>query len=122
MRRYTPRGLLFRLLMLLLACGVLMLALWLNIGCLFRNITGIPCPGCGMSRAWLAALRLDLITAFRYHPMFWSVPVLMAYCLFDGQIVGRKWLNFGLLGFIALGALINYIVVLVSFFSGNATV
>ena len=122
MRRYTPRGLLFRLLMLFLACSVLVLALWLNTGCPFRNITGIPCPGCGMTHAWLSFLRLDLVAAFRYHPMFWSVPVLMAYCLFDGQIVRKKWLNFGLLGFIALGTVINYIVVLIAFFSGNSTV
>lgn len=63
-----------------LSCiGVLFVA-WLalyllDIGCVFRLMTGIPCPGCGMTRAWLAALRLDFAAAFAYHPLFWMVPI-----------------------------------------------
>lgn len=63
-----------------LSCiGVLFVA-WLalyllDIGCVFRLMTGIPCPGCGMTRAWLAALRLDFAAAFAYHPLFWVVPI-----------------------------------------------
>lgn len=52
------------------------LALYLlDIGCVFRLMTGIPCPGCGMTRAWLAALRLDFAAAIAYHPLFWAVPI-----------------------------------------------
>ncbi len=47
----------------------------LDIGCVFRFMTGIPCPGCGMTRAWLTALRGDLAAAVAYHPLFWAVPV-----------------------------------------------
>lgn len=59
--------------------GVLFIA-WLalyllDIGCVFRLMTGIPCPGCGMTRAWLAALRLDFAAAIAYHPLFWVVPL-----------------------------------------------
>lgn len=63
-----------------LSCiGVLFVA-WLalyllDIGCVFRLMTGIPCPGCGMTRAWLAALRLDFAAAIAYHPLFWAVPI-----------------------------------------------
>lgn len=66
-----------------LSCiGVLFVA-WLalyllDIGCVFRLMTGIPCPGCGMTRAWLAALRLDFAAAFAYHPLFWVVPIAFA--------------------------------------------
>ena len=111
-----------RLLLLALFCGALLGIVLLGIGCPIRSLTGIPCPGCGLTRAWKAALELDLITAFHYHPMFWSVPVLMAYCLFDGRLIPQKWLNFGLLGVIVLGVAVNYIAVLLAFFSGNATV
>ena len=39
------------------ALFVAWLALYLlDIGCIFRLMTGIPCPGCGMTRAWLAVL------------------------------------------------------------------
>lgn len=122
MRKIKIRGILLRLLILLL-CGVALLGVlrW-GRGCLFRNFTGIPCPGCGMTRAWLAALRFDFAEAFHHHSMFWSVPVLILFCLFDGRIFRSKWLNFGLLGFIALGVVINYIVMLVAFLSGTPTV
>ena len=47
----------------------------LDIGCIFRFMTGVPCPGCGMTRAWLAALRFDFAAAVAYHPLFWVVPI-----------------------------------------------
>lgn len=111
-----------RLLILALFCTVLIVIVCLGLSCPIRSLTGIPCPGCGMTRAWKAALRLDIITAFRYHPMFWSVPVLMAYCLFDGKLLRPRWLNVGLLGLIVLGTVIHYIAVLLAFFSGNPIV
>lgn len=43
----------------------------LGITCPIRFLTGISCAGCGMSRAWLSLLRLDLAGAFYYHPLFW---------------------------------------------------
>ena len=46
-----------------------------DVGCVFRLVTGVPCPGCGMTRAWLSVLRLDLAAAVAYHPFFWLVPV-----------------------------------------------
>ena len=50
--------------------GVILL---LDVGCLFRKLTGVPCPGCGMTRAHLAVLRLDFRAAFYYHPL-WMLP------------------------------------------------
>lgn len=49
-------------------------------GCPIRYVTGIPCPGCGLSRAYLALLQLNPIQAFKYHPLFWAVPVLALAC------------------------------------------
>ena len=40
------------------------------IGCPIRVITGIPCPGCGMTRAFASLLHLDFARAFHYHPLF----------------------------------------------------
>lgn len=46
-----------------------------GITCPFLFLSGISCPGCGMTRAWLALLRLDLSSAFAWHPLFWlAVP------------------------------------------------
>jgi uncharacterized membrane protein len=40
------------------------------LGCPFKWITGIPCPGCGMTHAFLAAAQFDFANAFLYHPLF----------------------------------------------------
>ena len=43
----------------------------LGVTCPIRFLTGISCAGCGMSRAWMSLLRLDIPAAFSYHPLFW---------------------------------------------------
>ena len=40
---------------------------WLP-GCAFRSVTGIPCPGCGMTRAFLLLSQLRLGDAFATNP------------------------------------------------------
>lgn len=102
------RAFLFRLLLLILCGGLLLLAVAEEIPCLLRRMTGLICPACGMSRAWLAALRLDVAAAFRYHPMFWSVPVLALLWLFDGKLLPRPWMNRGLLTVLLTGLLVCY--------------
>lgn len=49
----------------------------LGIGCPIKFVTGISCMGCGMTRAWLSVLRLDLKSAFYYHPAFWLPPPVL---------------------------------------------
>jgi len=41
--------------------------------CMLRTITGMPCPGCGLTRATLALFRLDAAEAFRDNPMVFLV-------------------------------------------------
>ncbi len=48
-----------------------------GITCPIKFVTGISCAGCGMSRAWLSVLRLDLQKSFYYHPLFWLPPVFL---------------------------------------------
>lgn len=79
-----------RVLSLCAGLAVLALGLYvLDIGCVFRFVTGVPCPGCGMTRAWLAALRGDLAAAVAYHPLFWAVPV--AFALVFAQERWARW-------------------------------
>jgi hypothetical protein len=35
--------------------------------CTWRNATGLPCPGCGLSRSWVEAARGDLAASFEQH-------------------------------------------------------
>ena len=38
-------------------------------GCLFRDLTGLPCPTCGTAHAALAIARLDLPGALAFNPL-----------------------------------------------------
>lgn len=81
---------------------VLMMAVGSGVGCVIRRYTGIPCPGCGLSRAWFSVLRLDFPAAFRYHPMFWSIPVFFLFVLFDGRLLkNSRWNHLLLYGLVA---------------------
>ncbi len=118
MRDPRRRAFVLRLLCLLLWGGLLAAAVAGQAPCLFRKATGLICPACGMSRAWLAALRLDIGAAFRYHPMFWSIPVLALLWLFDGRLLPRAWMNRALLTGILCGLTACYGIRLVAFLNG----
>lgn len=45
--------------------------------CILKKVTGIPCPGCGMTRAYLSLLKLNIRDAFFYNPIFWTLPVII---------------------------------------------
>ena len=64
--------------------GAYMLAMQLLTGssCILRSSVGAPCPGCGMTRAYASLFSLDICGVFRWHPMFWAVPVFIAACLY----------------------------------------
>lgn len=64
-----------------------------EIGCVWKKIFGIPCPGCGFTRAVFCMLSLDFKTAFSYHPMFWSSIILALYFVFDGHVFKNKLVN-----------------------------
>ena len=44
--------------------------------CLFKSRLNIPCPGCGLTRAYVSFLSGDIIKAFSNHPLFWTIPFL----------------------------------------------
>lgn len=58
----------------------------IGITCPIKFITGISCAGCGMSRAWIAFLQLDMEKAFEYHPLFWLPPIAVIVLLCKSKI------------------------------------
>lgn len=58
----------------------------LDIGCIFKKLSGLSCPGCGMTRAWLSFLKGDIGKAFYYHPLFWMIIVIPAITLIRKRI------------------------------------
>lgn len=45
----------------------------MGIGCIFKWLFGISCPACGMTRAVISFLELDIKAALYYHPLFWLI-------------------------------------------------
>ncbi len=65
--------------------------------CIFYEITGLYCAGCGSGRCMLAVLNLDFYAAFRYQPLlFISSPFLVYYVakLYLGFVFGKDVLPF----------------------------
>ena len=61
----------------------------LDITCPIKHLSGISCPGCGMTRACIALFRLDLISAFYYHPLSFTMPVF-AVLILVGYFKNRR--------------------------------
>ena len=64
--------------LLLLAILIVLAKNGIGLSCLFYQITGLQCPGCGNSRAVLSLLRLDFAAALSYNFLF---PLEFAYLL-----------------------------------------
>ena len=62
------------------------LLMYFGITCPIQWVTGISCAGCGMTRALLAAGRLDFGAAFAFHPLWPVVPIGA------GMFLGRKYI------------------------------
>ena len=84
-----------------------------KIPCLFKALIGIDCPGCGMTRAYISLLHLDIRGAFAYNAMFWAVPVGYLLYLFDDNLFKQKWLNIGISVLVYGGLFVNWILRLI---------
>ncbi|MGW0037537.1 DUF2752 domain-containing protein [Gordonia sp. NPDC003376] len=54
--------------------------------CVFRRLTGLPCPGCGLTRSWVMTAHGDLGHAFSFNlfgPLTFAVAALV--------VVGALW-------------------------------
>ena len=53
--------------------------------CIFKLVLGIPCPSCGVTRAWKSIFMLKFEDAFYYHPLFLLVPVIGIVLLYKDE-------------------------------------
>ncbi len=58
--------------------------------CPMVMVTGLPCPGCGLTRAGFALLRLDLAGAYRIHPFIYPIAGYIAVFGWNRYIMGRR--------------------------------
>lgn len=58
--------------------GLELMGLTMPHSCLFNNLTGIPCPGCGLTRSLTSAVHGDFAGSFSHHRLGM---VVLAYAL-----------------------------------------
>lgn len=78
-----------RILILGIISFIVLINMFIDIKCPFKEYFHIPCAGCGMTRAIKAVLKFDFKTAFYYHPLFWTIPIIILLILF-GYKFNRK--------------------------------
>lgn len=76
----------------------------IGVGCPIKFMTGVSCPGCGMTRAWLELARGHLAAAFAYHPLFWAVPAVVVLACAPASRAQRAALGLCVAAFVALWA------------------
>lgn len=54
-----------------------------DIGCVVRATIGIPCPGCGQTRAFTYFFSGEFAKAFFYHPLFLLTPICTLLIAFE---------------------------------------
>lgn len=80
---------------IILVIGILIFVILFqdNIGipCFFHELTGLYCPGCGITRAFLSLIKLDLYQAFRYNMLvIILLPFFAMYTIYKLIMKGNK--------------------------------
>jgi len=101
--------------------------------CAFRNATGLPCPGCGLTRSWVELARGDLAASLARNRLGWLLMLWVAAQLVRhgmwlvlprGRSIvdaGGRWLDRSLV-LIGIALVVSWIVTLVEIARGTASV
>ncbi|MBR6514975.1 MAG: DUF2752 domain-containing protein [Clostridia bacterium] len=55
----------------------------IGLKCIFHELTGFDCPGCGNTRAAVAMLKLDFSASFSYNPLFIPQALYLVWVYFS---------------------------------------
>ena len=79
------------LLVIFLIYAVLIIKFDIGIPCIFYEVTGLYCPGCGITRLCVSLFEGDLYQAFRYNPIiFIDVPIIFILFVLDILLKDKK--------------------------------
>ena len=85
------------------------------------SITGLPCPGCGMTRAFIHLLHLDFAGAWQMHPFVYLFMIFILWFGIRRYILGisdtkKAWKILAMLGILMI---LFYIWRMLRYFPGN---
>ena len=92
MIKYSKMKLILILISFLIIYFILSELLDVGIPCLFYEITGYYCPGCGITRLLFSLLKLDFYQAFRYNPLIFILIIITGIYLLVKFIL-KKFMN-----------------------------
>lgn len=75
--------------------GLLYLKVWLpathiGVPCICHELTGLYCPGCGITRAITSLFTFDLYQSFRFNPLLYVLfPLYLAYTIIQRKKIKR---------------------------------
>ena len=104
--------------LILFALYCLLATKFLGSACPVYLIFGIPCPGCGMTRAWISLFSGDIAKAFYYHPAFFAaaiIAVCVILCVIKPKLKKSKAIA-GIYIVLSVAFLIAYIYRMIVFF------
>lgn len=66
----------FLIFLILLVFGILVVFVF-DVNCVFKTITGIPCPGCGLTRGFRMLFKGHLLSAEKYNIL--TIPIFIFF-------------------------------------------
>ena len=64
--------------------GLFVMYTGIGIPCLFHLLTGLSCPGCGVSRMCISLMKFDFKAAYNYNKMlFVLLPLLLVFFAYE---------------------------------------
>ena len=70
---------------------ILVLEFGLRIPCLFHELTGLYCPGCGATRSIVSLIKLNPYQAFRYNMIITIlIPIFLIWLFYKYILKGKK--------------------------------
>lgn len=89
--------------------------------CPMVMITGLPCPGCGLTRAVFCLFRLDFSGAFRIHPFIYPIVLYIGFFGWNRYIRRQRpgfWLK-TLMILLMVSMIVFYVWRMLKFFPGD---
>jgi hypothetical protein len=69
-------------------------ALWMGfVTCPMRVTTGVPCPGCGLTRAVMALATGNVAEALHWHPLVFLLAPILVFTIGRAMLIGAGFLR-----------------------------